>query len=518
MFICNLTGAEYKYENMNLLELRKMMLQQFGLKPWDIYAGYSENSVFNYKEKEKKISDKNTAWKIQLAKNVGKRVTERDAIVQAKIDELTAGEKAAEAEILEMVKAKTGKELSSYGEYKQVVGINNIVPASLLDKHGDFVRSIDAIKSGMNYHKFKVKITPEDLDIFDDKLLFLAKKSFGDNEVETAETLLERFDYRQMICILDYCERNNLSNDEKLLAFKVDITKEYAVHVDDFKGKDYPDFIKMKSSYFDEYEYELYKRVPHDEIYKFIVNELNLYAERVVKVDRDVYYQQVDITPITINIASDGKLELIDGYKRLLYVNNEELLNVNAPIKVFTNLSDEHFIRLLYSANAWKTIDKSWHSIPFHDRGYIFALRQRFGIRFEDYFHNSWKDIDLLQILQIYDTPSKYCLYNKYLVEDLKTLAHLDEIEMPFFKTENNEIYKRVIKSAIRLLGETRRNNLGKEQKLIDFNNFLNRLLADKTLTKKLASKETLSVPGHIDNFFARDVFPAIEEAFCSAI
>lgn len=73
MFKCNLTGATYEYKNMNLLELRQKMLTQFGLKPWDIYAGYSEMSVIDYKTKKMAVSAADTPWKVQLAKNIGNR-------------------------------------------------------------------------------------------------------------------------------------------------------------------------------------------------------------------------------------------------------------------------------------------------------------------------------------------------------------------------------------------------------------------------------------------------------------
>ncbi len=522
MFKCNLTGANYEYQSMNLLELRTKMLEQFGLKPWDIYAGYSQKSVMERREKNVNSTAVDAPWKIQLATNISKRIAERDARKQQEIDKLTAELNHIEAGILATVKAKTGKEFASYKDLQNERGYNLGVQTSTVDKRNDISRLIDDIRRGFGVtktHKFEVEITQEDLNLFEDKLLFVAtNSSYRHSSVETAETLLDRFDYRKMISILDYCERNKLSNEEKLLAFGVDTSKEYAQLIDEYNGKDYSDFYDVRSSIFSDYDYGLYKKVPHDELYNFIVSELNKYAERVIDVDKDVYYQQIEITPITINIAADGKLELIDGYKRLLYTNDAELLNVDAPIKVFTELSDKDFIRLLYSANAWKTT-AGGRVAAFHDRGFIFALRQRFGIRFEDYFHNSWKDVDLLKLLQIYDAPSQYCLYNPYLVDDLKTLAHLDEITMTFFKDESKtHIYERVIHTAIDTLGRLRRNNLDKEQNVIDFNEVLLKVLSNKAFTKKLASKENMIIGGFIDNFVAKDVSPVLRAALEAAV
>lgn len=518
MFKCNLTGVTYKYESMNLLALRDQLVNQYGLKPWDIYAGYSEKSVIKYTEEQIEVSDAQTPWKLQLAETIAIRKAELAARKQQDIDALEAELARLNAEILALAKQQTGVELPSYEAYKRAYRFKMNIPVSLQDEQNRIANRINKIATNMlpgNVYAFA--LTAEDLKIFEDDNLFIAEIShLSHNNVVTATTLLNNFDFRKMICILDYCERNNLSNDDRLIAFNVDTTKEYAECIDIFSCNDYLEKTEM-SRFFDSDKYGLYRKVGHADIYNFIVAELNKYAEKLVVVDRDIYYQQVDITPITINITSEGKLELIDGYKRLLHVNNPELLDILAPIKVYTELDDKDFIRLLYSANAWKTVGSRGVG-PFHDRGFIFALRQRFGIRFEDYFHNSWKDIDLLKLLQIYDAPSKYCLYNKYLIEDIKALAHLNEVAMPFFQNENNRVYHEIIRTMIQLMGELRRANMDVEQHVVDFNQLLATLLENKAWAKKIASKENMTVGGYISNFVNEHVYHVLKEGLLKAM
>lgn len=113
------------------------------------------------------------------------------------------------------------------------------------------------------------------------------------------------------------------------------------------------------------------------------------------------YLYEIDNSPITININSKtGHIELLDGYKRLMFNMDKECMSLNTPIRVFTDLSDEEFLALLLQFNYWKTTVRD---IPVFDRGFLFALKEHFGFEIPSYFFDKYNNTYAFKILENYD-------------------------------------------------------------------------------------------------------------------
>lgn len=216
------------------------------------------------------------------------------------------------------------------------------------------------------------------------------------------------------------------------------------------------------------------------------------------------YLQNLEAQPITINLnTKTGKYELIDGYKRLLYITNKELLEYNAPVRIFTDLTDSQFLALLYSANIWKTKEL------FHDRGFLFALKTRFNFVIPSSAYRGGISNEL-DTLQLYDfggnltSVSKTKLMNsllrhKFLVNDMLLMYNI----LPKVTSKQNydkNMSEEIMFSIIELVGELRRavdNNVQN-----DISEDLITSIFEDELIKKYCSKKHLSTRTYVINYF----------------
>ena len=216
------------------------------------------------------------------------------------------------------------------------------------------------------------------------------------------------------------------------------------------------------------------------------------------------FFQNLESQPITINInTKTNKYELIDGYRRLLYITDEKLLSYSAPIKIFTDLNDTQFLSLLYASNAWKTKES------FHDRGFLFALKTRFNFvipssAYGDFYY------DELSTLRLYDfggnlTRVDYnrlmdTLFNhKFLASDIDLMYNFLPQESEKYGYDKN-MADEIKFTIIELVGETRRANDNDSQNELS-ESLITSIFTDN-LIKQYCSKKHLSTRTYVINYF----------------
>lgn len=150
----------------------------------------------------------------------------------------------------------------------------------------------------------------------------------------------------------------------------------------------------------------LYRKLDKSEAEYIFNDAINKIIYNDNKMSLLAYFQNLEAQPITINInTKTNRCELIDGYKRLLFIANEDLLNCTAPVRVFTDLDDTGFMSLLYAANIWKYSANNRNAV-FHDRGYLFALKTRYGFTIPEKAYNYYDNV--LDVFYNYDFNSSY--------------------------------------------------------------------------------------------------------------
>ncbi len=218
-----------------------------------------------------------------------------------------------------------------------------------------------------------------------------------------------------------------------------------------------------------------------------------------VKLDNKTFNTMVDSMPIVVNKnTSTGKYELIDGYKRVLVNNNSEQLNKSVAVKVFNDLSDGDFLHLLFALNEWKTIAKEW----LYDRGYMFALRERFGIKIEDYpilSKYDKADFSLYNILKLYGEDSSRV--PEQYADDILQMKGLQELYDNTTSILNKEFKDRVFIHLIQLLGTARRKDVTSPK--IDVIETFERIVNDPDLVKLLNKKAKLQMSSYIDGYWS---------------
>lgn len=219
------------------------------------------------------------------------------------------------------------------------------------------------------------------------------------------------------------------------------------------------------------------------------------------------YLQNLEAQPITINInTKTNKCELIDGYKRLLYITDEKLLSYNAPVRVFTDLDDSQFLALLYAANVWKTKEL------FHDRGFLFALKTRFNfvIPLSAYDNKGNIRLDELSTIQLYDFAGNLAhvdksvimntLHNhKFFVSDMRVLYNFLPQQAEKYSYDRN-ILEEIMFSIIELVGEARRTKDNDIQKELS-EELITSIFEDDSI-KTACSKKHLSSRTYVMNYF----------------
>ena len=226
------------------------------------------------------------------------------------------------------------------------------------------------------------------------------------------------------------------------------------------------------------------------------------------------YLQNLEVQPITINLnTKTGKYELIDGYKRILYITNKELLEYNAPVRIFTDLTDAQFLTLLYSSNVWKTKEL------FHDRGFLFALKTRFNfvIPLSAYRGGMSNELDTLQL---YDFGGNLVHVEKsILMNTVRCHNHLaNDISLMYNflpqiaekQSYDRNLSDEIMFTIIELVGEIRRQKGDESRPLSE--DLITSIFDDDSI-KSLCAKKHLSTRTYVINYFRdKGIFHHIKE------
>lgn len=306
----------------------------------------------------------------------------------------------------------------------------------------------------------------------------------------------------------------------------------------DSNGITYNDFFEKHQIY--HIDDSLYKEVPYqDAIVDIVHYNIEIFNKQRAIPD-EPFNQGIENSCIVINEKSDGKYELLDGFYRILYKN----IDRNVIVKVYKNITDEQWFKLMLNLNYWKTKDSK---DLFYDRGFLLGLRCRYGIKMEDYIFTKSSDwsknnslVDILsqniepisinhhfQVREIAknkglseilynrlvcgsnaDSIRKQLLINKYFVNDLKTiqnyLGYLPENILKLKKIQDVDIfssytYQKFLSNIIKLIFAYRINNLGKDMNELPAD-LIDIIFKDKEIKDSFVKAVGMSINGYIDN------------------
>ena len=228
------------------------------------------------------------------------------------------------------------------------------------------------------------------------------------------------------------------------------------------------------------------------------------------KISDEILKYQFDFSPVIVNVRR-GKVELIDGFKRLLLTDPRQL-NISVPVIHFYDLNDEDYLTILFAANAWKLRDGKKGS--FYDRGFLFSLTNRFN--FDVTKELPWKFV-LTDVLSdyvgfdvsyhdfgVHDETGKGCFSykNPVLVDDVNQIVEL--LGKTYYEDydaigdlQDYDFGRHLLKTFIQCVGIYRKK--GNFEKLE-----LGRILEDYLARhrKVIFKKINMSVPGYIENHF----------------
>ena len=477
----NLVKADYEIKDMNLKELRDLLVKQNNLTPLDILKGFHEKSKIRLEypsciteENMKDVKLIQEEYKSYLLNN-GRELVQK--VYDEKFDSLLDEYQKTNADI-------TVENIIHYINNKQFNGLS----VYLCNDISRFLRELSRISANLKSSVEKSAI---------EYITSWIKEKFGD-KYKIAD------DYFSLFEELPY--EVNVNKE-----INIDFTKVYETAKTEYNQWGDSDWTiinyntRIKYEELDSkvnfYDYDMIYICIHleeskaKELFDNAVNSVNNQNNSIGELE---YLQNLESQQITLNFDSKtNKYQLIDGYKRLLYIADEKLLKYSAPIKIFTDLDDIQFLSLLYASNVWKTKDM------FHDRGFLFALKTRFGFEipssaYEKSFANE------LSILQLYDFGGNLVHVHKdelmntldtheHLVNDMNMMYNFLVSESKNHKYDEN-ICDEIKYTIIELVGELRRtkykynhqNELSEELIVSIYNDdFINKLCAKKHLSTR---------------------------------
>ena len=484
----NLVKADYEIKDMNIKELREILVKQNNLTPLDILKGFHEKSKIDLhydscvtEENLKDVKLIQDEYKLYLS-NKGKDLCQK--IYDEKFNSMLTGYQKENADV-------TVENIEHYMNSKH----DKDLSVHLCNDISRFLREL----SKMSYN---LKSSIE--EYAKEYITSWIKEKFG-NKYKISEYNSDEFEGLPW----------SLNVNKEI---NIDFSKIYELAKTEYNkwnnsklvSLEYDSYIKSEDIYteIEFYEYNMIKISVHlseehaKEIFDKAINSVIYQNNSIGKLE---YLQNLESQPITINFdTKTNKYQLIDGYKRLLYITDEKLLKYSAPIKIFTDLNDIQFLSLLYASNVWKTKD------TFHDRGFLFALKTRFGFEipssaYEKSFANE------LSILQLYDFGGNLVHVDKnrlmntldtheHLVSDMNMMYNFLVSESKNYRYDEN-ICDEIKYTIIELVGELRRtkykynhqNELSEKLIVSIYNdNFIN----------KLCTKKHLSTRTYVINYF----------------
>lgn len=484
----NLVKADYEIKDMNLKELREILVKQNNLTPLDILKGFHEKSKIRLEyhsciteENMKDVKLIQEEYKSYLL-NHGRELVQK--VYDEKFDSLLDEYQKTNADI-------TVENIIHYINNKRSNGLS----VYLCNDISRFLRELSRIsvnlkssveKSTIEYitswtkEKFgdKYKITDDHFNLFEELPYEVnVNKEINIDFTKVYETAKTEYNLWKSsdLAIINYNTRIKYEElDSKVNFYDYDMIY-ICIHIEESKAR------------------ELF-----DNAVNSVINQNN-------SVGKLEYLQNLESQPITLNFDSKtNKYQLIDGYKRLLYITDEKLLKYSAPIKIFTDLNDVQFLSLLYASNVWKTEDK------FHDRGFLFALKTRFGFEIPSSAYEKSFESEL-SILQLYDFGGNLVHVDKnrlmntldtheHLVNDMNIMYNFLVNESKNHKYDEN-ICDEIKYTIIELVGELRRTKY-KYNHQKDLSEELIVSIYNDDFINKLCTKKHLSTRTYVINYF----------------
>ena len=507
MFTNALTEQPYEFQEVNLWDFRNQLIQQEHLTYLDIIKGYHnlEKIPLDYNDttdlEMKRFVEDTIAFLIEkyskiLEKEIHILTNDRATILEQVHLDFERGKIAlvgmTEEEIYQDFYTFFHKMMKE--NTKMGVMSKTIASANVRNEIHMFSRKIKNFGIGERMNQFSSQMEEEFISIMQEK--YGSKFEFKKNRT-----------YQESMLSL-----NEYTGEEVLLEQRVN---------DPF----YHLSLSIQNDIFDELNFSVpfqincYEILTKEEANDLIERSINAFLKKNGNYNRIQYLQELESSPITINIQ-DGKYHLIDGYKRLLYVNDKELLDRKVPIRIFRNLKDKDFFALLYAANYWKTKFKGSANIftntsIFHDRGYLFSLRQRFGIRFEtnnyllaflclyDNVHTSMGDFSNIPISHP-ELIDSY-LHHEFTAIDIRNIAErINELFIHDDYNLPNIVKNYVIGLCVLYIGDARRG--GKTTEIIDIG-IIDKLLRNKELQSCIKGKSLSSLTYVENNFKKSEIY-----------
>ena len=486
----NLVKADYEIKDMNLKELRELLVKQNNLTPLDILKGFHEESEFNLKysscvtnENLKDIKLIQEEYKSYLL-NKGKEILQK--IYDEKFNSILVEYQKENADftvenITRYINDKHDKDLSVYlcndifRFLRELSNMSYNLKSDIEEYAKEYMTSW--IKEKFNdrykindYHSSEFEGLPWSLNINKEINIDFSKV------YELVETEYNKWNDSNLSFIEynPHIKSDKIHTEVKFYGYDM---IEISVHLEESKAK---------------------------EIFDKAINSVIYHNNSIGELE---YLQNLESQPITLNFDTKSKkYQLIDGYKRLLYITDENLLKYSAPIKIFTDLNDVQFLSLLYASNVWKNKNN------FHDRGFLFALKTRFGFEIPSFIYQNQNIYENeLSILQLYDfggnliTVHKDRLMNtldthEHLVSDINMMYNFLVNESKNYKYDEN-ICDEIKYTIIELVGELRRqkNNFNKQNELSK--ELIVSIFEDEFINK-LCAKKHLSTRTYVINYF----------------
>jgi hypothetical protein len=255
--------------------------------------------------------------------------------------------------------------------------------------------------------------------------------------------------------------------------------------------------------------------------------------EHVKPMTKQGIYFGYEIMPVALSVKGDVEnpdtpIELMDGFKRLLVMDTNDIPDINILVKVYDSLDDREWINSMLLFNSWKYAD-SEGADKYMDRGFQLGLYYRYRILFVNMILPHW---DMFRAMNIYTTGRDLESYwregaitegvyktfwnNDVFYDDIQAVyeilsskptfkikkkGEIVEYDTKKYKYNNNGL-NRLMEVFVSLLGEIRRHEFNKgmkERKKFD-RSILEDYLKDESLQKQFVKVIEMSVDGFIVN------------------
>lgn len=485
----NLVKAEYEIKDMNLKELREIIVKQNNLTPLDILKGFHEKSKIRLEypsciteENMKDVKLIQEEYKSYLL-NHGRELVQK--VYDEKFNSMLAEYQKENADVTvenieHYMNSKHDKDLSVHlcndisRFLRELSKMSYNLKSSIEEYAKEYITSWIKEKFGGKYEISKYNSSefeglPWDLNVNKEINIDFSKV------YELAKTEYDKWDNSDL-CSFEYdahIKHDNIYTEVEFYNYNM---IKISIHLSEKQAK---------------------------EIFDKAINSVIYQNNSIGELE---YLQNLESQPITLNFDSKtNKYQLIDGYRRLLYITDEKLLSYSAPIKIFTDLNDTQFLSLLYASNAWKTKES------FHDRGFLFALKTRFNFVIPSSAYDIehyWNELSTLQLYDFggnlvrvdYTRLMNTLLNHKFLVSDINLMYNFLPQESEKYGYDKN-MADEIKFTIIELVGELRRqkDKFNQQKELTE--ELIVSIYKDEFI-EKLCSKKHLSTRTYVINYF----------------